>query len=134
MNTTDSYEAGTLGRFTIRLKGTVTKSNDGKTWKFVGEMQFYDTYDFETSGNKNETDDEGMPRQTWADDQVKFAKKYLPGKPFEVSSEWISITQDTNTKTGDYFDWFIGKNQEAIPSKITKGQEKETKEKTTSSN
>ena len=108
-------EAGTLGRFTIKLKGSVLKSRDGNSWVFKGQMQFYDIYDFKTSGNKKSVDSEGLPRSTWGDTQTEFADKNLPGKGFKVTSDWIPVIQNNENS----FDWFKGKSQETIPSRVT---------------
>lgn len=108
-------EAGTLGRFTLNLRGNVTKSKNGKSWVFQGEMQINDTYDFKTSGTKKNTDDEGLPRSTWGDTQTEFADKHLPGKGFKVYSNWIPVNQNN----ANSFDWFNGKSEETIPSRVT---------------
>ncbi|HEV2478181.1 MAG TPA: RHS repeat-associated core domain-containing protein, partial [Puia sp.] len=103
--------AGTLGRFTIRLEGTVTKDKKDPTkWSFNGKMQFYDIYDFKSSPTKPGD----LQRSGWGDFQTEFADKYLPGKPFEVTSDWIPVTQN-NTNT---FDWFDGKDSSPIVNRL----------------
>jgi RHS repeat-associated protein len=102
-------EAGTLGRFTIKLKGTVEKDKDGN-WTFKGQMQFYDVYDFKTKKPKKGQTEEGLERNASADKQTEFADNYLPGKGFKITSDWIPVEQ--NSKKDDFFDWFKGKSQE----------------------
>ena len=108
-------EAGTLGRFTLKLRGQVTKSENGKSWVFNGEMQVYDIYDFKTSGTKKGVDQEGLPRMKWGDTQTQFADEHLPGKPFKVTSDWIPVNQNNS----DHLDWFQGKSMETIASRVT---------------
>lgn len=94
-----SYEAGaqqngTLGNFTINAQGIVTK-NDKGDWSFSGVMRFYDYWDFDPkpSGERNPV----------AETKVRFAKDYLPGKPYDVNSEYVPVKQSSSQNT---FDWF----------------------------
>lgn len=107
--------AGTLGRFQINLKGSITKDKkDPSKWSFKGQMQFSDTYDFETSPTKPGD----LERNNWADDQTNFANRFLPGKGFEVTSEWINVEQINS----DYLDWFKDKSSEVIQNKVTENK------------
>jgi RHS repeat-associated protein len=123
-------EAGTLGYFTIKLKGAVTKDKEGN-WTFKGEMQFFDVYDFKTQLIKNKNGADNMDRNTFANQQTDFADKYLPGKAFNVTSDWIPIEQ--NSKKDNTFTWFNGKSEDVILSRVTPVQEAESKKTNSSS-
>ncbi|PVD50633.1 hypothetical protein DC498_18740 [Terrimonas sp.] len=104
-----AMNAGTLGRFQIRLRGKVTKDKDDN-FSFEGQMQYYDIYDFKTTKTK-----EGdLQRNDWGDMQTDFADKNLNGKGFEITSEWIDIKQENS----NYFDYFKGKSEEVIMNKM----------------
>ena len=113
--------AGTLGRFKIELQGEVTKDiKDEHKWAFKGKMRFVDIYDFITGP----TQPGDLERNDWGDYQTDFANKYLPGTPFQITSEWIDVKQ-TNA---DYFDWFTGKSDKDVPNRLGGPNSKETKE------
>ena len=113
--------AGTLGRFTIELKGVVTKDKkDDQKWNFNGKMRFVDNYDFITGP----TQPGDLERNEWGNFQTEFANKYLPGTPFHITSEWIDIKQEQE----DSFDWFDGKSQTDVPNRLGNSNSRETKE------
>ncbi len=113
--------AGTLGRFTIELQGVVTKDKkDNQKWNFSGKMRFVDTYDFKT----DPTQPGDLERNEWGDFQTEFANKYLPGTPFQITSEWIEVKQEN----ADYFDWFEGKSDADVPNRLGTSNSRETKE------
>jgi hypothetical protein len=77
---------GTLGNFTIRYSGTLMVDTSG-TWTFIGVMTFYDIWDFDpkpfgTSG-----------RSTAGEVKTRVAAYGLPGKPFEIFSVALPLTQ-----------------------------------------
>ena len=85
---------GTLGNFTLGIWGDITKDKEGN-WSFKGAMYFYDFWDFDPKP-------EGV-RNEFAEAKVRFADKYLPGKPFHVTSDWVPIKQ---TSKDNIIDWF----------------------------
>ncbi|RYY45267.1 MAG: hypothetical protein EOO06_16800, partial [Chitinophagaceae bacterium] len=105
-------EAGTLGRFTIKLSGTITfDKEDASKWVFEGVMQFWDQYDFETQKEP----EGGLKRSEWGDYQTDFARKHLPGKAFEVLSEEIQVKQ---TSEDTVIDWFKGKKADGKSNRV----------------
>ncbi|HTN46376.1 MAG TPA: RHS repeat-associated core domain-containing protein [Flavipsychrobacter sp.] len=115
-------QAGTLGRFTILLKGTITFDKNDKTkWKFSGQMKYTDVYDFRRDPK---SDEGGYPSSDWSDKQVDIADKHLRGSAFEVSSDWINVTQE-NGQSG--FDYYQDKSQEPTYNRVS--TEKYEKEK-----
>ncbi len=101
---------GTLGAFTINVKGTLTIMEDG-TWEFSGKMQYFDIYDFDP---KDLFSDESR-RSIAGEIQTRIANWFLPGEGFKVESEWIDVKQD-NFST--IFDWFKGKSSELVPNRL----------------
>jgi len=109
----DANTNGTLGAFTIRIRGEITVNENG-TWSFDGDMQFYDEYDFDPK-------DWGV-RSNSGEVQTRIANIFLPGKGFKAESKWVEVKQ----KQGEeYFDWFKGKSSETIPNRITPEVSKE---------
>jgi len=104
---------GTLGRFTIYLRGKVVfDTKDVTKWTFVGTMQLFDQYDFITKpvGDKN------LQRNDWSNQQTNFAFKNLPGEGFEVWSQPIAVEQTSEDYT---FTWFIGKPTDGKQNEIS---------------
>ena len=104
---------GTLGRFTISLKGKITfDKKDASKWTFQGTMQFSDTYDFKT----NPVTDKDLQRSEWGDIQTKIGKKYLSGEGFTVTSDVIHVNQSSSDAS---FDWYIGKTANGKQNEIS---------------
>lgn len=79
--------AKVLGRFQVNYSGELTVRN-GK-WLFVGEMWFYDEWNFDPIKYKDNSDYvRGLGE--W---QVRFANIFAPGKPFIVMSQPVAVRQ-----------------------------------------
>ncbi|MEK6288293.1 MAG: DUF4157 domain-containing protein [Acidobacteriota bacterium] len=83
---------GTLGNFTINYRGRLTVSPAGG-WNFVGTMDFYDYWDFDTKPFSS-----GSGRPVSAEIKVRTAAAFLPGRPFPVTSVQVPVWQ-TNANT-----------------------------------
>jgi RHS repeat-associated protein len=111
---------GTLGRFTIELQGKITYDKDDKTkWTFEGKMRYVDKFDFETSP----IGEGDLHRSDWGDFQTGFARKFLPGTGFEVTSDWIDVKQ---TSSDPYFDFYKNKSEESKQNKVSNEIQKST--------
>jgi len=76
---------GTLGNFTITYTGTVAVKPDG-SWVFTGTMTFHDFWDFDPKGS-------GSGRSSQGELKVRVANLLLPGKPFDIDSVAVDVTQ-----------------------------------------
>jgi RHS repeat-associated protein len=103
---------GTLGRFTIHFVGTITKSKDGKSWEFAGEMEFIDTWDFKT----DPTPEGDVERTSWGDTQTKIGGAVLQGDGFPIQSAKVKVKQRSTEKI---LDWFKGKSQKSIQNEVS---------------
>jgi len=104
-----SHVAGTLGGYTVRLKGDITKNEDG-SWSFKGQMQFYDEWDFDT--NERPTGD--YKRSDVGNKETEIAKEYLKGNSFKIESDWVNVSQNSSDKG---LDWFSGKSEESVQNR-----------------
>ena len=108
---------GTLGRFTIFLKGTITfDSKDKSQWSFKGQMRIVDIWDFKTS----KSDSKDLSRSDWGTTQTDFAAKYLPGTGFPVSSDWIKVSQSSSDTSFDFFKGFNEGAQNRVSNEMDK--------------
>lgn len=111
--------SGTLGQFTIKVRGTFTMGENGK-YTFDGEMQFYDEWDFnveteaEEKARKQQT---GGQRSAMGKSQTEFANEHLPGEGFPIESDWVKVTQ---TEKDKHFSWFKGKDSSSKPNRLSK--------------
>ena len=80
--------SGTLGNFEVKYKGSLTlDAKDDDKWSFNGQMKFKDTYDFNPMPF-------GAGYRPWpAEAKVRAANRLLPGKPFAITSESVSVRQ-----------------------------------------
>jgi RHS repeat-associated protein len=105
---------GTLGRFRIELSGQITiDKNDPKKWSFEGKFRFVDQWDFET---KDENAKNKLKRSDWGEIQTQTGGTLLPGRSFEIRSDWVDVKQ---TSADKFFDWFNGKDQNGKQNKAS---------------
>lgn len=115
---TGAYNSGTLGNFYATVNGTFTGVNnkDGSAgWVFQGTLQMNDYWDFDP-------DPTGQKRPSLAEGLVRFANKYLLGKPFSITSVPVPVNQTSNQNTFDY-----STNPKIIPNRVASGVSDEQK-------
>lgn len=100
-----SLTSGGLGGFTVIFDGVLTKDkNDDKKWTFSGTMKFFDNWNF-NSHDQAVANGEKDYRSKDGDKVTTLARKYLPGTPFNVTSDNVNVTQ---TSQDEYVNWFKG--------------------------
>ncbi|MBD1395437.1 RHS repeat domain-containing protein [Mucilaginibacter glaciei] len=119
--------SGTLGTFTVVFNGTFTKDdNYFYKWTFRGKMSFEDNWNFNShnsavnSGKRSLRTEEGAKL-------TDFAKKYLIGKPFDVSSVGVNVVQNSDD---NFVNWFKDKPFIAVPNRASNVKSDSEKVKT----
>jgi RHS repeat-associated protein len=89
--------SGTLGGFTLHIKGKFTMGEMGE-FDFKGKMQFLDEWNFDPETEeqaKIREEETGFKRSESGEFKTKFASETLQGTPFDIDSEWIEVSQNS---------------------------------------
>ncbi|MBN8687304.1 MAG: hypothetical protein J0M10_09805 [Chitinophagales bacterium] len=112
---TGAATSGTLGNFYANFSGvlTRTKNTDGSLgWNFTGTIQMNDFWDFDPDPTMKK-------RPELAEKLVRLANKYLEGQAFKITSERVSVTQNSTQATTDYNN---GQYQ-VVPNRVAKAKQ-----------
>lgn len=96
---------GTLGRFNIDYTGELTVNPDG-TWSFDGDMEFRDVYDFNPAP--------WGERSTYGEILTRVGDQYLPGQPFDITTDPISVSQSSSDSEAQW----AGTDIDGTPSRL----------------
>ncbi|MGH8903065.1 MAG: lipid II-degrading bacteriocin [Egibacteraceae bacterium] len=105
---------GTLGNFTVNYEGTLTVLPDG-SWSFDGLVDFHDYWDF---------DPKPWGKRSWYAEALTRIGTFLPGKPFNITSERIRVTQNSGDRQVK-FPAFPGFTPTVAPSRVNSREGKE---------
>ena len=109
---TGAATSGTLGNFYASFRGVLTKSTDANgnpAWSFTGTLQMNDYWDFDP-------DPAGKKRPPLAEKLVRFANEHLKGKPFNIASERVPVSQNSSQATTH----FNGGTYKVEPNRVAK--------------
>ncbi len=98
---------GTLGNFTIKFRGKLSRDAEGEGWEFNGVMQFYDEWNFEAKKK-------GL-RSVSSEDATAKGKKYLQGRPFKIESPVYSVSEKSEDGAVDWFENKDSSSDELTP-------------------
>jgi RHS repeat-associated protein len=110
-----SLTSGGLGGFTTIFNGILRKDTENNDkWSFSGTMEFYDNWNFKSHDEAVKAGEKDY-RAAVGDEVTTFARKYLPGKPFDITSEKVSVKQTSNES---HVDWFKGFVPQTVPNRV----------------
>ena len=110
--------SGTLGDFTVNASGRLSVWNpdaDGTNadWSFDGSMWWYDYWDFDARAASAK----GEPGRTEKGSFRTWVGSKLVGRPFNIKSETVTVSQARGDAKGDahYAKWEGNPNGEKLP-------------------
>ncbi|MEM7798668.1 MAG: hypothetical protein AAF633_05715, partial [Chloroflexota bacterium] len=84
--------------FHIDFSGEVTVDVDDQgdiiDWSFEGDMRFRDVYDFDPKPP-------GV-RSDYAEKLTRLGKEYLPGQPYEVTTDAVPVSQNSRNSEAQW--------------------------------
>lgn len=99
---TSTHYGNTLGHFQLKLKGKLVLKKNEFGWitpRFEGYAQVFDRYDFNPSDSSQKDSWRGSDTEL----RVRLAHVALPGRAFDIVSDWFPMAFDVPKYAGDLF-------------------------------